>query len=151
MVARRVEGMMSQAKTGDEVTVHYTGTLADGTVFDSSREREPFTFTLGSGKVIAGFETAVLGLKPGETRRTTIPADQAYGAYQDELIFTVDRDQWPAGQQPAVGEQTQMRRPDGKTTRVTVRDVTPAEVVVDGNHPLAGQNLTFEIELVAIA
>jgi peptidylprolyl isomerase len=141
---------MSQAKTGDEVTVHYTGTLADGTVFDSSRSREPFTFTLGSGRVIAGFEAGVLGLAPGETRRTTMPAEQAYGAYRDDLIFTIDRNQWPTGQLPAIGDQAQMRRPDGKTTTVKVKDVTPTGIVVDGNHPLAGQDLTFEIELMSI-
>jgi peptidylprolyl isomerase len=141
---------MTQAKSRDRVTVHYTGTLTDGTVFDSSRGGEPLAFTLGGGQVIAGFDAAVQGMAPGEAKRATILAEQAYGEYEDMLVFGVDRDQLPAELQPEVGEQYQMRQPDGQTVVVTVRDVTPAEVVFDANHPLAGQDLTFDIELVSI-
>lgn len=141
---------MSQAKTGDQVTVHYTGSLADGSVFDSSRSREPFTFTLGSGQVISGFEAGILGLEPGQSRRTTMPADQAYGPYRDDLIFTARRDEWPADAPLEVGAQAPMRRPDGKTTRVTVKEITPDGILIDGNHPLAGKDLTFDIELLSI-
>ena len=141
---------MTQAKTGDQVSVHYTGTLADGTVFDSSRGLDPLVFTLGTGQVIVGFEEAVLGMQPGEVRQTTIPSDQAYGDYQDGLLFSIERGSLPPGLDPNVGEQYQMRQSDGQPMVVTVRDVSPAEVVFDANHPLAGQDLTFEIELVEI-
>lgn len=142
---------MTQAKTGDQVTVHYTGTLTDGTVFDSSRGLDPLVFTLGDGQVIAGFEQAVLGMQPGEVRQTTISSEQAYGEYQDGLLFTVERGSLPPDLDPNVGEQYQMRQSDGQPLIVTVRDVSPAQVVFDANHPLAGQDLTFEIELVEIS
>lgn len=142
---------MAQAKSGDTVTVHYTGTLTDGSVFDSSQDREPLQFTLGGGQVIPGFEHAVHGMQPGETKRTTISADRAYGVYRDDLIFTVERAQLPDGLNPSVGEQYQMRQPDGQVVIVTVNDIDAGEVTFDANHPLAGQDLTFEIELVGIA
>ncbi|GAB4202425.1 MAG: peptidylprolyl isomerase [Roseiflexaceae bacterium] len=141
---------MAQAKQGDQVTVHYTGTLSDGTVFDSSRGCDPLGFTLGAGQVIPGFESAVLGLQPGESRQMTIPADQAYGQYQDGLLFSVDRGSLPPDLAPTVGEQYQMRQNDGQPMIVTVRDVNASEVIFDANHPLAGQDLTFDIELVTI-
>lgn len=141
---------MAQAKSGDTVAVHYTGTLADGTVFDSSRSREPLSFTLGAGQVIPGFEDAVMGLSPGESRTTTIAADQAYGAHQPDLVFDVDRAQLPPDIAPAVGEQYQMRQGDGQVMVVTVQDVGDDHVTFDANHPLAGQDLTFDLELVSI-
>jgi peptidylprolyl isomerase len=141
---------MAQAKSGDTVAVHYTGTLADGTVFDSSRGREPLSFTLGGGQVIPGFEEAVMGLSPGESRTTTIPSDQAYGEHQPDLVFAVDRDQLPPGMSPEVGEQYQMRQGDGQVMVVTVQEVEPGHVTFDANHPLAGQDLTFDLELVSI-
>jgi peptidylprolyl isomerase len=142
---------MTQAKSGDTVAVHYTGTLADGTVFDSSRDRDPLTFTLGSGQVIPGFEEAITGMQPGETRTTTIPADQAYGQRYDDLLFEVERDQLPPDLSPTVGEQYQMRQQDGQVIVVTVQDVAPAHVTFDANHPLAGEDLTFDLELVSIS
>jgi peptidylprolyl isomerase len=141
---------MAQAKAGDSVLVHYTGTLSDGTVFDSSRGREPLAFTLGTGQVIPGFEQAVLGLSPGESRTTTIPSGQAYGEHQADLVFEVDRTQLPSGMTPAVGEQYQMRQGDGQVMVVTVQDVSAGQVTFDANHPLAGKDLTFELELVSI-
>jgi peptidylprolyl isomerase len=141
---------MAQAKSGDTVSVHYTGMLADGTVFDSSQNREPLVFTIGSGQVIPGFEQAVIGMQPGETRETKIPSDQAYGEHNDDLVFDVDRDQLPDDLSPSVGDQYQMRQPDGQTVIVTVQDVTPEQVTFDANHPLAGEDLTFDIELVSI-
>lgn len=141
---------MATAQTGDTVTVHYTGTLEDGTVFDSSHGREPLVFTLGSGQVIQGFEEAVIGMQAGEKRRAVLTPDQAYGEYHDELIFSLSRDELPPQIDPAIGEQYQMRRPDGQTFIVTVRDVSPSEVTFDANHPLAGATLTFDIELVSI-
>ncbi len=141
---------MAQAKSGDTVSVHYTGTLTDGTVFDSSQNREPLVFTIGSGQVIPGFEQAVVGLEPGQTREATIPATQAYGEHNDDLIFDVDRSQLPSDMSPSVGEQYQMRQPDGQAMIVTVQDVTPEQITLDANHPLAGQDLTFDIQLVSI-
>lgn len=141
---------MAQAKSGDTVSVHYTGMLADGTVFDSSQNREPLVFTIGSGQVIPGFEQAVIGMQPGETRETKIPSNQAYGEHNDDLVFDVDRDQLPDDLSPSVGDQYQMRQPDGQTVIVTVQDVTPEQVTFDANHPLAGEDLTFDIELVSI-
>ncbi|NWG21852.1 MAG: peptidylprolyl isomerase [Chloroflexi bacterium] len=141
---------MTTAQSGDTVTVHYTGTLDDGTVFDSSHGREPLVFTLGGGQVIQGFEEAVIGMRTGETRRTTITAENAYGAYHDELVFSLSRDELPPQIEPAIGEQYQMRRPDGQTFVVTVRDVSPSDITFDANHPLAGAALTFDIELVSI-
>jgi peptidylprolyl isomerase len=142
--------LMSFAKAGDQVAVHYTGTLADGTVFDSSRERDPLVFTVGIGQVIVGFDQAVTGMAIGETRTAVVPADEAYGAYQDELLFAVDPQELPQNLVPEIGEQYQMRQGDGQIIVVTVHDITPTEVVFDANHPLAGQDLTFEIELISI-
>ncbi|MFO7166785.1 MAG: peptidylprolyl isomerase [Chloroflexota bacterium] len=142
---------MTTAKTGDTVSVHYTGTLADGTVFDSSHGGEPLVFTIGAGQVIPGFEAAVAGMQLGETRTMTIPAGQAYGEYRDDLVFTVGRDQLPPNMTPAVGEHYQMRQSDGMEMIVTVQEVTPVEVTFDANHPLAGKDLTFSLELVAIS
>ena len=140
---------MAQAKSGDTVRIHYTGTLGDGSVFDSSRGREPLEFTLGSGQVIAGFDTAVTGMSVGDEQTVTIPAAQAYGARRDDLMMPVPRDQFPANINPTPGQQLQMRQ-GGQTMVLTVREVTTDEVVLDGNHPLAGEDLTFALELVAI-
>ena len=142
---------MAPAKSGDTVSVHYTGTLADGTMFDSSLQRDPLVFTLGTGQVIAGFDEAVAGMEPGDVKTTTIPANEAYGDRDADLIFAVDRDQLPAELNPSVGEQYQMRQGDGQVQVVTVMDVTPQQVVFDANHPLAGQDLTFELQLVSVS
>lgn len=141
---------MAKPQPGDTVTVHYTGTLADNTVFDSSRDREPLEFTVGASRLIPGFEAAVLEMQPGETRTVRVPADQAYGPRLEELIATVDRGQLPPDLPLVVGEQYQFQQPDGNAIVVTATEVTPSQVTFDANHPLAGQDLTFEIELVAI-
>ncbi len=141
---------MAQAKQGDTVAIHYTGTLTDGTVFDSSRTRDPLVFTLGTGQVIPGFDQGVLGMQPGEDKTITIPADQAYGPRRDELVLEVDRDQMPPDLPLEVGQQYQMEQPDGQAVIVTVQDVSSDVVTFDANHPLAGQNLTFDLNLVSI-
>ena len=141
--------MARQAKDGDAVRIHYTGTLGDGSVFDTSRERDPLRFTLGSGQVIAGFDDAVSGMAVGEQKTVTIPAEQAYGARRDDLVLTVPREDFPPDLDPAVGDQLQLGQ-GSRTMVVTVREVSPAAVVLDANHPLAGQDLTFALELVAI-
>lgn len=140
---------MAQAQNGDTVRVHYTGKLDDGTVFDSSQGREPLEFTLGSGQVIAGFDDAVSGMEPGTAREITIPADKAYGARRDELLLRVDRSQFPDGSDPQVGQQFQMSQ-GGQTVVVNVTDVEADHVTLDANHPLAGRDLTFELELVDV-
>lgn len=141
---------MEQARSGDTVRVHYRGTLADGSEFDSSRGREPLEFTLGGGQVIAGFDEAVTGMGPGDARTVTIPADQAYGTRSNDLMFVVPRQQFPDDIQPQPGQQLQMSTQDGQVAVVTVIDVNDQGVILDANHPLAGQDLTFELELVEI-
>jgi peptidylprolyl isomerase len=141
---------MPQAQSGDTVSVHYSGRLSDGTVFDSSEGREPLTFTVGSGQVIPGFDEGVIGMAPGETRTVDIPADQAYGAYQDGLSVQVDRSQFPEGVTPEVGQQFEVGQSDGSNIVVTVTEVSPTAVTLDANHPLAGEDLTFDIELVDV-
>ena len=140
---------MPEAKRGDTVRVHYTGTLDDGTVFDSSREREPLEFNLGTGQVIPGFDTALTGMKPGESKKVTIPAAEAYGPYRSELVLVVDRSEFPSDVEPGVGDQFQLSQ-DGNSFVVNVTDVTDQNVTLDANHPLAGEDLTFELELVEI-
>ncbi|HEX6212459.1 MAG TPA: peptidylprolyl isomerase [Methylomirabilota bacterium] len=141
---------MQQVKSGDTVRVHYTGTLSDGTVFDTSRDREPIEFVVGGGQVISGFDRAVEGMQPGEARTVTIPADEAYGQRRDELQVSVAKEQLPEGLDPSVGQQLQVSQ-GGQNFRVTVREVSEETVLLDANHPLAGETLTFQLELVGIA
>jgi peptidylprolyl isomerase len=141
---------MAEAKKGDTVAVHYTGTLGDGTVFDSSRERDPLEFTLGSGQVIPGFDAAVEGLAEGASVKTTIACTDAYGERNDQLVIETPREHIPAEVDLEVGRRLQARSQEGQVTRVTVTKVTDDTVTLDANHPLAGQDLTFEIELVEI-
>lgn len=140
---------MAAAKAGDTVRVHYTGRLEDGEVFDSSQGRQPIEFQLGSGQVIAGFESAVTGMEPGQSRTVTIPANEAYGPHRDENVVSVPRTQFPDDIEPSVGQQLQMSQ-GGQVYRVTVTDVGDETVSLDANHPLAGRDLTFELELVEI-
>lgn len=142
---------MTQAKDGDRVKVHYTGRLDDGTVFDSSMITDPLEFTVGEREVIEGFDEAVVGMSPGESRTVEIPPEKAYGYHRDELIVTVGRDKFPADIQPVVGKQLELRRrEDGETFPVTVTDVSESKVTLDGNHYLAGKELTFDIHLLEI-
>ena len=143
-------GDAAQAENGDVVQVHYTGKLADGTVFDSSVGREPLEFTLGAGQMIPGFEQTVLGMKVGESKTVTIPANEAYGPRLDDLIAEVLRERLPSDLTPEVGQQLGMNQPDGGVTIVTITGVSDNTVTIDANHPLAGEDLTFEIELVKI-
>lgn len=142
---------MTQAKPGDTVKVNYTGKLKDGRVFDTSFDREPIEFKLGEGNIIPGFENAVRGMEPGDQKTITIPADDAYGPHRDEMEVIVERDQFPDEFQPQVGEQLQISQPDGESVIVTVTNVSPESVTLDANHPLAGQDLEFDIQLVDIA
>ena len=141
---------MPQAKAGDTVRIHYTGTLSDGTVFDSSSGRDPLEFTLGAGQVIPGFDSAVSGMEVGASRTVTIPAADAYGPRRDDMVLAIPRDQVPPHINPTVGEQLQVGQGQEQFL-VTVAEVNEREVVLDGNHPLAGEDLTFQLELVSIA
>ena len=142
---------MSQAKSGDTVKIHYTGTLEDGTEFDSSAGREPLEFALGSGQVIAGFDNAVDGMAVGDSKTVTIPPDEAYGERHEQLIQEVPKSALPEEMEPAIGMQLQSQNPDGQVMNLIVTAVADETITVDANHPLAGQALTFAIELVEVA
>jgi len=141
---------MTQAKTGDTVRIHYTGTLDDGTQFDSSDGRDPLEFALGGGQVIPGFDTAVDGMAVGENKSVTIQPAEAYGERHDQLLQQVPRSSLPEDMEPAVGMQLQSQGPDGQVMNLVVTEVEDDSITVDANHPLAGQALTFAIELVEI-
>ncbi len=141
---------MAQAKHGDTVKVHYTGKLEDGTVFDSSENRGPLEFTIGEGKIIPGFERAVVGMSPGESKTEKVPADQAFGPYREELILEVDRQQIPADMKLEVGKRLQFRYANGRATQGLVTDISESKVKLDANHPLARNDLIFNIQLLEI-
>ena len=141
---------MTQAQAGDRVKVHYTGHLADGTIFDTSRQRAPLEFTLGGGDILPGFEQAVLGMTAGEAKTVIIPAAQAYGPHQPERVLEIERHRLPPGLQPAVGQHLHMQRQDGGTLEVVVTALTEEHITLDANHPLAGHDLRFDLELVEI-
>jgi peptidylprolyl isomerase len=142
---------LSQVKDGDTVKVHYTGTLKDGTVFDTSAEREPLEFTLGQGQLIPGFEKAVQGLAEGDSTEVDIPSEEAYGESREDLVISVPKDQLPDDVEPQVGMQLQVNQQDGQPIPVRITEVGEENLTLDANHPLAGQDLKFEIELVEIA
>jgi len=135
------------AQNGDTVRVHYTGTLADGTEFDSSEGREPLEFVVGSGQVIPGFDDAVRGMEPGETQTVTFPADEAYGTRDEDRVIEVSRTQLPPDAEPAVGDHVVLGTQDGQRIPAWIVEVGPETVVLDANHPLAGEDLTFTITL----
>jgi peptidylprolyl isomerase len=140
---------MQQAKNGDTVSVHYKGTLDDGTVFDSSEDGDPISFTLGSAEVIPGFETAIEGMSIGDEKTQRIESENAYGPRREELVFKVPREQLN-GQEVEVGDMLRIGFPDGSSAAVQVSELDDASVTLDANHPLAGKDLTFELRLVAI-
>lgn len=141
---------MVQAKTSDRVKVHYTGSLKDGTVFDSSKDRQPLEFTLGQGMIIPGFENGVLGMYEGETKTISIPVDEAYGPHRGDLVGVIERSRIPDDIKPEKGMVLQVRSPEGEMITVTVTDVTENSVALDMNHPLAGKELSFEIKLIEV-
>lgn len=141
---------MTQAKPGTTVSIHYTGTLADGTTFDSSQGREPLSFQMGEGQIISGLENALSGMSAGETTTVTIPAENAYGTHNPQAVQQVPREAVPDHIPLDPGTQLQVQTPDGKTVPVVVADVTEEQVTLDGNHPLAGRDLTFAVEVVGV-
>lgn len=169
---------MAKAKTGDTVKVHYTGTLEDGSVFDSSesspeqaedhscgcgsgkevnvgcgcgsQSTEPMEFVIGAGQLIPKFEAAVIGLEPGESVTVSIPADDAYGQRAEEMVAVIERSEIPADIRPEPGHQMEVILEDGSPLPVLVTEVTDTSITLDGNHPLAGRDLTFAIRLIEI-
>ena len=141
---------MTQAKSGDTVRIHYTGTLDDGTQFDSSDGRDPLEFALGGGQVIPGFDSAVDGMAVGENKSVTIQPDQAYGERHEQLVQQVPKSVLPQDMEPAVGMQLQSQSPEGQVMNLVITEVADETITVHANHPLAGQALTFAIELVEI-
>ncbi len=141
---------MQTVKDGDTVRVHYSGRISEGDPFDTSRGSNPFEFTVGDGQVIAGFESAVVGMSIGSSTTVVIPATQAYGEHRAEMVAQIDRDRFPPETTPAIGQRLELGTTKGESLVVTVTDVSATHVTVDGNHPLAGEELTFEIELVDI-
>ena len=137
------------AQNGDTVKVHYAGSLSDGTIFDSSLDGDPMEFTLGAGQMIEGFDKAVVGMKVGETKKFTIPADQAYGQRDETMTKVVNKSQLPAGMSPVVGDKLQINSQNGPVV-VVVTDVTDTTITIDGNHELAGKDLTFDISLMEL-
>lgn len=141
---------MVQVQPGNHVRVHYTGTLDDGTVFDTSENRDPLQFVVGDGQLIANFEESVLGMSPGESKTIKVVAEQAYGPYIDEMVVTLRRDQLPEDLEVEVDQALQLMRENGPPVMVRVTAVTESAVTLDANHPLAGQELTFQINLLEI-
>lgn len=141
---------MSQAKSGDTVKIHYTGTLEDGSQFDSSKDRDPLEFELGSGQVIPGFEKAVEGMAVGEEKSVTIGSDDAYGPRREQMVQELPKTALPPDLEPEAGMALQAQGQDGQPIHLTVTEVGEETITVDANHPLAGKDLSFDIELVAI-
>jgi FKBP-type peptidyl-prolyl cis-trans isomerase 2 len=146
---------MAKAKKGDTVRVHFVGKLSDGSVFDASRgiegeEDEPIEFTIGGDEVLDDFEKAVIGMEPGDKAHITIPAKRAYGEWDEELVYEISRDQLPEGLKPEVGMELQIKLPDGNGAIMSILEIDGDAIVLDNNHPLAGEDLVFDIEFVDI-
>lgn len=142
---------MNQVKSGDKVKVHYHGKLRTGETFDSSEGREPLEFTVGSGQVIKGFDEGVMGMQVGDKRTVEIPVEDAYGEKSEEMVVEFPKNQFPPDLNPEVGMQLMMNNGSGQSFPVVVTEVKEESVVLDANHPLAGQDLVFDIELVEIS
>jgi FKBP-type peptidyl-prolyl cis-trans isomerase 2 len=138
------------AKKGDKVKVHYTGSLDDGTVFDTSKNREPLKFTIGEGQLIPDFEQSIIGLSPGDTKSIHIASENAYGPRREELVLTVSREELPQDFNPTEGQKVQLKQSNGQNVVVTVYNITEKEIKLDANHALAGKDLNFDVELVEI-
>jgi len=141
---------MTVVAAGSKIKLHYTGTFDDGEVFDSSREAEPFEFEVGAGQVIPGFDNAVIGMKVGETKQIRLEENDAYGPYNQEMVFDADPDQFEEGLNPEVGQQFQTQLEDGTPLVLTVKSVVDGKIILDANHPMAGKTLNFDLELVDI-
>lgn len=141
---------MAQAKQGDTVKIHYTGKLEDGTVFDTSTGRDPLQFNIGESQVIQGFEKGVTGMALNESKTITIPSDEAYGPHREEMVLNIPRDQFPPNIEPEIGQQLELGQENGQTTIAIVSQLSESNVTLDANHPLAGETLIFDIQLIEI-
>jgi len=141
---------MKSAASGNTVRVHYTGTLDDGSVFDSSWEHDPIEFIIGDGRMIPGFEKAVTGMNVGDTKMVKIPAHEAYGGHRDELVVKFNRSHFPDNIVPIAGLQLSLKSPEGQILNAVITSVEEDNVFLDANHPLAGKDLIFDIELMEI-
>ena len=141
---------MQQVKHGDKIKVHYHGKLTSGETFDSSPGREPLEFEVGSGMVIKGFDDGVTGMKVGEKKTINIPADEAYGPVNPDMLMDFPKERFPADMQMELGMQLMMSDPSGQQFPVKINEVKDDVIVLDGNHPLAGEELIFDLELVEI-
>jgi len=144
------EEKMAKAKIGDKVKVHFTGSLENGSIFGSSVDEEPFEFTIGEKNMLPGFESAVIGMQEGDTKTITLPPEEAYGPPKKELVHVMDRSSFPQEINLEIGKTLRVRTQDGIYTVVTIKDFTEDNIVLDENDPLAGETLTFNIELVDI-
>ena len=142
---------MRQVKTGDTVKVHYHGRLTDGTTFDSSADSEPLEFEVGAGMMIPGFDSGVVGMEVGEKKTLNIPATEAYGDVQDDMFMEFPLDRFPPDMNPEVGMSLNMSNGQGQHFPVVIAEVKEEVVILDGNHPLAGQDLVFDIEIMDIS
>lgn len=141
---------MQQAKKGDKVKVHYHGKLTTGETFDSSEGRDPLPFEIGSGMVIKGFDDGVTGMAVGDKKTITIPADEAYGPVNPDMIIEMPKDRLPQDMEVEIGMPLVMSDPQGQQFQVSVKEITDDKIVLDANHPLAGKDLVFDLELVEI-
>ncbi|OAD40690.1 FKBP-type peptidyl-prolyl cis-trans isomerase [Polaribacter atrinae] len=141
---------MSQVKENNTVKVHYTGKLTDGQIFDTSEGKEPIEFTLGEGKLIPGFEKGLIDMKVSEKKTITIAKEEAYGEVNEQLIQEVNKSDLPQDMEPQVGMGLVSKSPDGREMNLMVVEVKDESIVIDGNHPLAGKDLVFDLEVVEI-
>ena len=141
---------MKKTKCGDKIKIHYTGKTEDGSVFGSSKGRNPIEFEIGAGNFISGLENGVIGMAVGDKKSITVPPKDAFGHVREELLSTIRKNDFPETIQPTIGQRLQVKQPDGKVANVTVVDVQEESVTLDANHALAGQTLKFDIELVDI-
>jgi len=142
---------MKQAQKGDNVQVHYTGKLNDGSVFDSSQGREPLAFTVGAGQMIPGFDRAVVGMTIGDKQTITIPSVEAYGERREDLVVSIPAENIPEDMNPQVGDRFAINQPDGQQIPVVVTALDDEKITLDANHDLAGKDLIFDIEMVEIS
>lgn len=142
---------MASAEDGSTVKVRFTGKLSTGEVFANSEDQGPLEFTIGEGRTVPGLENAVKGMTPGESKTVTLPPEEAFGPHREDRIFEIQRSELPDDIEANVGQPLEVRFQDGRSARVMISDVQEETVKLDGNHPLAGQELTFDIELVEVS
>ena len=148
---QKPEDFLRPTKHGDTVKIHYTGHLQDGTVFDTTKNRSPLSFTVGQARVIPGIEEAVVGMSPGDVKHAHLPPHKAYGSHYEEFVLEMERSEYPdALGEPSRGQQLELGGKEGQKVQLVVTEVTDSKVTLDANHPLAGETLTFCIELLEI-